>query len=236
MEHTEAVQLKAAERYVLGELTGDLRAQYEDHYFGCEACAAELKLAAMFAANTRAALETEGATAGLPVPVVAARKPASGGWLGALLRPSFAIPVFALLLLFAGYQNLIVIPHLKLAAPSGTPQTLASYSLITAGSRGGEPLAITAPANKPFSLYIDIPPEQQFPQYVCEVVNASGAIEYSLNISAQEAQNSVQLLMPPATLKPGSYTLLVRGLSAAESAASNAAEVARYPFTLAYSK
>ena len=52
MEHTEAVQLKAAERYVLGELTGDLRAQYEDHYFGCAECAESLKLAAMFAENT----------------------------------------------------------------------------------------------------------------------------------------------------------------------------------------
>jgi hypothetical protein len=236
MEHTEAVQLKAAERYVLGELTGDLRAQYEDHYFGCAECAEDLKLAAMFAENTRAELESEAARARFAVPALAARKAAGSGWFAALLRPSFAVPVFALLLLFAGYQNLIVIPHLKSAAPSATPQTLPSYSLITADSRGGEPLTITVPGNKPFSLYIDIPPEKQFPQYVCEVVNASGAIEYSLNISGQEAQNSVQLLMPPATLKPGNHTLVVRGLSAAESAASSGSEVARYPFTLAFSK
>jgi hypothetical protein len=236
MEHTEAVQLKAAERYVLGELTGDLRAQYEDHYFGCAECAESLKLAAMFAENTRAVLEAEAAAESLAAPVIAARKPASGGWFGAFLRPSFAVPVFALLLLFAGYQNLIVIPHLKSAAPAGAPQTLPSYSLITADSRGGEPPAITVAANKPFSLYIDIPPEKQFPQYVCEVVNAFGATEYSLNISGQEAQNSVQLLMPPATLKPGSYTLVVRGLATPQSAAGSGAEVARYPFTLAYSK
>jgi hypothetical protein len=236
MEHTEAVQLKAAERYVLGELTGDLRAQYEDHYFGCAACAEELKLAAMFAENTRAVLEAEAAVESLAAPMVGARKPASGGWFAGFLRPSFAVPVFALLLLIAGYQNLIVIPHLKSVAPSAAPQTLPSYSLITADSRGGEPPAITVPANKPFSLYIDIPPEKQFPQYVCEVVNASGAIEYSLNISGQEAQNSVQLLMPPATLKPGSYTFVVRGLATPQSAAGSGAEVARYPFTLAYSK
>ncbi|MGC1167666.1 MAG: hypothetical protein WA785_10460 [Candidatus Acidiferrales bacterium] len=236
MEHTEAVQLKAAERYVLGELTGDLRAQYEDHYFGCAECAADLKLAAMFAANTRAELEAEVATARLAAPAVAARKSAGSGWFAGFLRPSFAVPVFALLLLFAGYQNLIVIPHLKSAAPSAAPQTLPSYSLITAGSRGGEPLTITVSANKPFSLYIDIPPEKKFSQYICEVVNASGAIEYSLNISGQEAQNSVQLLMPPATLKPGNYALVVRGLATLEAAASSATEVARYPFTLAYSK
>jgi hypothetical protein len=153
-----------------------------------------------------------------------------------LLRPGFAVPVFALLLLFAGYQNLIVIPHLKTAAPSIAPQTLPSYSLITANSRGGEPLTITVPSNKPFSLYIDIPPEKQFPLYICELVNAFGATEYSLNISGQEAQNSVQLLIPPVTLKPGSYAVVVRGLATPEVAASSGTEIARYPFTLAFSK
>jgi hypothetical protein len=236
MEHTEAVQLKAAERYVLGELSGELRAQYEEHYFGCPECAEDLKLAAAFVENTRAVLESQPVAVASREPVSVEARPSASAWFAALLRPSFAVPVFALLLLFAGYQNLIVIPHLKTAAPSITPQTLPSYSLIGANSRGGEPLAITVPANKPFSLYIDIPPEKQFPHYICELVNASGATEYSLNISGQEAQNSVQLLIPPATLKPGSYAVVVRGLVTLEGAASTGTEIARYPFTLAFSK
>ena len=113
----------------------------------------------MFAANTRAELESEAATARAARCLWLRRASHSGGWLAAFLRPSFAVPVFALLLLFAGYQNLIVIPHLKSAAPSAVPQTLPSYSLLTADSRGGEPLAINVPANKSFSLYIDIPPK-----------------------------------------------------------------------------
>src|SRR5580700_3380784 len=236
MEHTEAVQLKAAERYVLGELSGDLRAQYEEHYFGCPECAEDLKLAAAFVENTRAVLESQPVTVASREPVSVERRPSASGWFAGLLRPSFAVPVFALLLLFAGYQNLIVIPHLKSAAPSISPQTLPSYSLITANSRGGEPPTITVSENKPFSLYIDIPPEKQFPLYVCEFVNASGATEYSLNISGQEAQNSVQLLIPPATLKPGNYAVVVRGLATPESVASSGTEIARYPFTLAFSK
>ena len=236
MEHSEAVQLKAAERYALGELSGDLRAQYEEHYFGCPECAEDLKLAAAFVENTRAVLESEPATVASSAPVAAQRKPSSSGWFSGLLRPSVAIPVFALLLLFAGYQNLIVIPHLKSAAPSITPQTLPSYSLLSSNSRGGESLAITVSANKPFSLYIDIPPEKQYPLYACELVNASGATEYSLNISGEEAQNSVQLLMPPATLKPGNYAVVVRGLATPASAASTGTEIARYPFTVAFSK
>jgi hypothetical protein len=236
MEHSEAIQLKAAERYVLGELAGDLRAQYEDHYFGCAQCAEEVKLAAMFVENTRAEMESEPVRAPAWSPAVAARHTGSRGWFAGLLRPSLVVPVFAILLIFAGYQNLVVIPHLKTAAPAIAPQTLPSFSMITADSRGGEPLLVAVPANKPFSLYFDIPPEKKFPQYVCEVLNASGAREYSLNISGQEAQNSVQLLIPPATLQPGKYTLVVRGLATPESAAGNGTEVAHYPFTLAFSK
>ena len=133
MEHTEAVQLKAAERYVLGELSGDLREQYEEHYFGCPEGAADLKLAAAFGENTRAGLESQ------PVAVASRepeRRPSASAWFAGLLRPSFAIPAFALLLLFAGYQNLILIPHLKSAGPFRGPQTLPSYTLIGANSRG----------------------------------------------------------------------------------------------------
>jgi hypothetical protein len=234
MEHSEAVQLKAAERYVLGELSGDLRTQYEEHYFGCPECAEDLKLAAAFVENTRAVLESGPVTGSARVPMATEPRSWSSGWFARLLRPSFAVPVFALLLLCVGYQSLIVIPHLKSASIG--PQTLPSYSLITANSRGGEPPTITVSANKPFSLYIDIPPEKQFPLYVCEFVNASGATEYSLNISGQEAQNSVQLLIPPATLKSGNYAVVVRGLATPESAVSSGTEIARYPFTLAFSK
>jgi hypothetical protein len=46
----------------------------------------------------------------------------------------------------------------------------------------------------------------------------------------------VQLLIPPATLKPENYAVVVRGLATPESAASSGTEIARYPFTLALSK
>ncbi len=59
MEHTQAIQLKAAERYVLGELPRDLREQYEEHFFSCVECAEEVNLAAAFVENSRAAMGSE---------------------------------------------------------------------------------------------------------------------------------------------------------------------------------
>jgi hypothetical protein len=245
MEHLQAIQLKAAERYVLGELPSDLREQYEEHFFGCAECAEELSLAAAFVENSRAAMGSEPVMPPVRLPVSeTAHRPAASGWLGAFLRPSFAVPVFAALLLLVAYQTFLLIPRLRGAGPqsagalaTAAPQALASFSLITAGSRGGERLTVAVAPGQPFSLYFDIPPDGHYSSYICEIVNSAGAAEYSLNISTEQAKNAVQLLIPSSSLRPGKHVLVVRGLGTQGSAVGSAAtEVARYPFTLVVSQ
>ena len=242
MEHLQAIQLKAAERYVLGELPNDLREQYEEHFFGCAECAEEVSLAVAFVENSRAAMGSAPVTPPVRLPVADAQRPAASGWLGAFLRPNFAVPVFAALLLVIAYQTFLVIPRLKgtatqsVATLGAAPQALASFSLITADSRGGEPLTVTVAPGQPFSLYFDIPPDEHYSSYICEVENSAGVAEFSLNISAEQAKNSVQLLIPSSSLEPGKHVLVVRGLATQGSAAGSAPEVARYPFTLAVSQ
>ncbi len=51
MDHNEAVLMQAAEKYVLGELSPVLREEYEEHFFGCAACALDVKAAAAFVDN-----------------------------------------------------------------------------------------------------------------------------------------------------------------------------------------
>jgi hypothetical protein len=243
MEHLQAIQLKAAERYVLGELPSDLREQYEEHFFGCAACAEELSLAAAFVENSRAAMGSEPVMPPVRLPVTGAQRPSASGWFGAFLRPSLAVPVFAALLLLVAYQTFLVIPRLKDAGPqsagalaTAAPQALASFSLLTAASRGGEPVTANVAPGQPFSLYFDIPPDGHYRSYICEIVNSGGAAEYSLNISAEQAKNAVQLLIPSSSLGPGKHAVVVRGLGTRDNTASNATEVARYPFTLVVSQ
>jgi hypothetical protein len=242
MEHTQAIQLKAAERYVLGELPNDLRDQYEEHFFSCVECAEELNLAAAFVENSRAAMGSEPVAPPVRVPEGVEQLRAASGWFGAFLRPSFTLQVFAALLLLVAYQTFLVIPRLKgtvaqsVATLGSVPQALASFSLITADSRGGEPLTVTVAPGQPFSLYFDIPPDGHYSSYVCELQNAAGKAGFSLNISAEQAKNAVQLLIPPSSLGTGKHVLVVRGLGTQESAASSGTEVARYPFTLAVSQ
>ncbi len=52
MDHSEAVRMRAAEKYVLGELSPVLREEYEEHFFVCVACALDVKAAAAFVDNT----------------------------------------------------------------------------------------------------------------------------------------------------------------------------------------
>jgi Putative zinc-finger len=235
MNHDEAIRLKAAEKYLLGELSAELRDQYEDHYFGCAACSQDVRTGAIFIDNARDVLGSGSVAA---AELGAKQRPAgSGGWWTALLRPAFAVPALALLLLVAGYQNAVTIPHLRTAlSQSEVAQTLPSFSLISENSRGGAPLAISVPAGKPFSFFVDIPPKGSYASYACEFQTESGAPELSLNISAEEAKRTVQLLIPAGRLASGKHVLVVRGLDSQGKPDADKIGVANYPFSLDYTK
>ena len=232
MNHDEAIRLKAAEKYLLGELNAEFRDQYEDHYFGCAECAQDVRIGAVFIDNARDVMGASPAGE-----IVAKHRPAGSlGWWSALLRPAFAVPALAALLLVAGYQNVITIPHLKTAlTQADTAQTLPSFSLITGDSRGGAPLAVTVPAGKPLSFFVDIPPAN-YASYLCEFQSESGTPELSVTVSAADAKRTVQLLIPPGRLAPGKHVLVVRGLDSQGKPDADKMGVASYPFSLEYMK
>ncbi|MGH9756747.1 MAG: anti-sigma factor family protein [Candidatus Acidiferrales bacterium] len=233
MNHKEATRIKAAERYVLGELSGELREQYEEHFFTCAECADELRYTAAFAASARDVFSAEAAGA----PLASAREPRTTGRFAFLLRPSMAIAAIVLLAFVVGYQNFRVIPRLKTAvSQSAAPVALSSFSLIGVNSRGGAPLAISLPPGRPFSLYLDIPPQNQFPIYTCELEDAAGASDFSLEITAQQAKDTVQLLIPAGRITMGKHVVVVRGSGNVLPSGATGVEVARYPFTLEYTK
>jgi Putative zinc-finger len=230
MDHSEAVRLGAAERYLLGELPPDERERFEEHYFGCLECAQDVRAGAVFVDGARDILRVEGDRA----PERVALGESSRGWWASLFRPAVLVPVMALLILFVAYQNIVVIPGLsKEVSESSTPQTLQSFSLVTANSRAGGAISITVPQNKPFTLFVDIPPDNQFSFYTCDLQTESGTLIVSSKVSAEDAKETVQLLIPPSRLGVGKYVLIVRGRA---SNAETSTEVTRYPFALNFSK
>ncbi|MGA7089315.1 MAG: zf-HC2 domain-containing protein [Candidatus Acidiferrales bacterium] len=224
MDHSEAIRSQATERYLLGELSGDLREQFEDHYFSCAECAADLKYSAMF---------VESAKSVMAVPPVLAPAHATRGWLALFLRPSFAAAALALLLAVVGYQNFVVIPGLRTGVSQlSDPQALQTFTLAAGISRGAEPPPIAVGA-RPFALFVDLPPVAgHFSSYLCDFQSEAGALEFSLAIPAARVTDSISLLIPASRLSPGKHILVVRGLAAGAAAGTSPTEIARYPFTL----
>src|SRR5260370_6241034 len=86
MDHNQALQLQAAVKYVLGELSQVQRDEYEEHYFDCAECAVDIKALATFADTTCEVLRQERANQFAKELV-----PARGGWLR-WLQPVMAVP------------------------------------------------------------------------------------------------------------------------------------------------
>jgi Putative zinc-finger len=220
MNHTDATRLGACEKYLLGELPPSLRAEFEEHYFGCAACAAELNAGALFLAGSHQVFGESPATA-RPEPI---HSP-SRTWL-AWLRPAIAAPAIAALLLLIGYQNFLVIPHWKnLAAHTDAPRLLHPAYVRVGVARSAES-AFQVPAGQLSDVFLDIPSDPGFESYLLRIEDNSGATRFSLPIPASEAGKTA-ILQFPSNLAPGSYQLVLLGLS---TSSSSGVDLTRSPF------
>lgn len=210
MEHTEAVRQMAAEKYLLNELTPEVREQFEEHFFGCQECALEVRAGAAFLAQSKVLLSHESALQVRQVKTVA--KEAKSGWF-AWLKPAFAVPVMALLLIAAGYQSLVENPRLqKMAAAATNPQILGSVTLVAGNTRGATLPAVKTKQDEAFLVSLDIPPAGQFTSYTAQLNDPTGTSEWTLTIPANSAKDTVSLRVP-GVKSAGTYTLVVRGVN-----------------------
>src|SRR5512147_716965 len=108
MDHSEAIELRAVERYLLGELTAEQRDQFEEHFFGCLECAGDVRCGAALIDNARHVLKHEPA----PMQTVLAPSRSGRGWFG-WLQPAWGFAAAMVLVGVLSYQNLVTIPALK---------------------------------------------------------------------------------------------------------------------------
>jgi hypothetical protein len=221
MDHNEAIHSEACEKYLLGELSPDLRESYEEHYFSCQECAYHLRTTSQLLGATRQILAAQPATA---APVAAHP---SVGWF-AWLKPSIAIPAFAALFLFIGYQNLVTFPRYK---QFSSPTLLPMYSLITGNSRGDQGLVFAVSPNQPFGLYVDVPADRSYSTYLLRLQDPSGAGAPLRSLTAAEAQKTQVVTFNPARLA-GNYALIISGLANPAADPSTATELARIQFSV----
>ncbi len=206
MDHNEAVRQKATERYLLDELDPESRDQFEEHLFDCQECVVDLRAAAMFIDQSKIALAEGEASSPTPVRRIS---PAKSGWL-AWLRPSFAVPVFAILLAVIAYQNFFQLPHLETAA--NRPEVLP-YASINVSTRGVVKTEVTTAPEEGFTLLLSIPPDAAYSSYNLELHNPSGGLKWAVKIPASSPDDTRSIHIPGAGLQPGTYNLTVSGIT-----------------------
>jgi hypothetical protein len=84
---------------------------------------------------------------------------------------------------------------------------------------------------RPLQLSVDIPTGEPYASYSCVLVAQSGTAVWSVPVTAEQAKDSVSIVVPTTGLSRGNYTLVVRGY-AKPGGAPSAADLAEYHFTL----
>jgi hypothetical protein len=223
MDHHEATRLMAVEKYLLKELPPELRDEFEEHFFDCPECSADLRATEAFLAATQKELAT--APISKPSPAIAKKSPFEFLW-----RPVFALPAFALLLLAIAYQGAVIYPRqASEIAQLQAPRILPTLSLAGGNSRGGETPAIAVPRHQPFVLSVDIPTQDRFSSYTCLLYSPSGSTAFRIHVSAQQAKDTVSISVPAADSETGSYTLAVQG-NTDRTPSEAAVDLAHYRF------
>jgi hypothetical protein len=206
MNHSDAVRLMASEKYLLEELDPQLREDFEDHMFGCQECALDVRSGMALVQHSKVVL-------GAPEPVLMPkRNPAvvaepKPGWF-AWLRPALALPVMALLLAVVGYQNFVTVPKLEQAV--NQPQLLP-WDTINVRTRGIPPTQIAAQPGKGFSVFVVIPQDKKYSSYTAHLYNPSGKLEWS---TAGLTDGTKLIQVPGANREQGTYKLSVQGVMA----------------------
>jgi len=215
MEHNEAIQQMVPERYLLGELTPELRDAFEEHAFDCPECSLDLRAGSAFIDAAKVELpKLAEASAAPSVPVIAPPIKKKINWQS-WLRPAFAIPAFAALLAVVSYQNLATIPSLREAAsePSVLPSTA-----FHAGTRGTSHTQVQADHTQGAVLSIELPQDSSFATYSFTLYDPQGKQLWTRTVTSSKVGASgdgiVSLVIPGAGLVQGSYTLAIAGIDA----------------------
>jgi hypothetical protein len=234
MDHNEAVRLQAAEKYLLGELPKEQHSAFEEHFFDCSACAEEMKTTVAFMESSRQVVREavpQVADEKRLVPVVSRY----GGWL-AWMRPAFAVPVFAALLLFIGYQNGVTIPNLKGNSSSQSAEIISSSFHLAGSVRGGDESAtkLQVRSGESFLLNFDFTPARTFSEYSWQLLDQAGRAVKHGTIGGDKKYQTVSLPVIGGMETAGKYNLVFFGGADGNGQATNEKDVQRLTFTVEF--
>lgn len=241
MEHKEAVSIGATERYLLGELGDDERDAFEEHYFSCTECAADVRAASQFVEGAAHVLSNGAGAKGalLAAPGGSApereRKPRRLPHRG--LAWFFPMPLGAAATLAAAvgllaWQSLVALPATRDELARATRPQPASWAFLSVSR--AEPQTVTvARAEGWLGLTLSRSSSTEaYPYYRCRLSRA-GEASIDWTVPAPEPGGELQAALRLERMSAGRYELALDGLRGPDGPVG-AASVARYEFSLRY--
>ena len=191
-----------------------MREQFEEHFFDCPECAADVRAGALFLEQTKAVFASEAAAPRREVPAGTTAKPDRWAWL----RPAIAAPALTLLLAVIVYQNW----------PSHQNLQVLQAAYVNIGSRGGSIPAVSASKGQGFLLRINVPPEQSYTSYFADIYGPEGKIRSSVNLPVSAGNDTYFVQVPGGIYHDGVYSVAIRGVGPE----GNSTELGRGSFEL----
>jgi len=207
MNHDEAIGGMLAERYLLGELTGRAREEFEDHLFTCLECARDVKAGVAMMESARLELVVQ------PAAVEAARVDSRPAPWRSWFSPVWLAPSFAACLAVVVYQSAVQVPGLRREiAEANAPEVLSSVMLTGGTARGGAEVTAVARQGGSFLLSVDIPPVGEYEEYRCTLTAPSGKTVWQGAVSKEQAKDAITVRVPAASTEAGTNRLVIEGI------------------------
>jgi len=202
MTHQQALDGLASERYLLDEMTEVERFEFEEHYFDCAECAADVRLGEAIRREARRSGRAKAADlAHRPAAVLTSPK-----WWR---QPMTAAPwaVAATLALVVGYQSFVTVPGLRDAV---RPQSIEPV-MLRGATRGAATTVTVAPGQRFVALAADLMTTPAASSLFYEITDANGAAIASGQSAVPAPGAPLMLLIPADELQQaGRYSLTLR--------------------------
>ncbi len=227
MDHAEAIQMRAVERYMLADLSVSEVEEFERHFFDCPQCSEELRTLSILRENARAVFVEQHSSPSISGVSVSGqadteRKAGRSGWRfwSPMVAPALALLIAAV---YLGY--------LTGERKTGEPQSVNAYPLYAA-SRGAETVIAPPAGAQFFTLYMDRTWDRDFTSYraVVHDEGQAGSERFSMTLPASEPGRAIQILFPARALAAGRYVLTILG----RDTSGQETKAADYSFTLRF--
>jgi hypothetical protein len=207
MDHEVVVREKMTEKYLLEELNAAQRDEFEEHFFDCPECAFDVRAGSALVTHSKEVLKERSEPVPVPRPVLVSGS-AKRAWFG-WLRPAFAVPALALLLVVIGYQNLVTLP--QMSRQLHRPQILPAVTL-NLGTYGSNSAPQSIHAGEGFLLNVIVPPAHHYPAYRADLYNPAGIVEASIPVKGS-TEDTWSISFPGMNRQSGTYKLSVHGIT-----------------------